>query len=81
MEEVFELRSFEVPREGIPSPNRKNKRLVNKKRGLGFDVPASYTWVEICRDILQDGTNPKTLSRVAKGELKSTNGWQVALLD
>lgn len=81
MEQVeFELRSFEIPKEGTAPVRRRNKRLTNKKLGLGYDIPGTYTWVEICRDILKDGTNPRTLSRVAKGELKSTNGWEVEVL-
>lgn len=78
----FELRAFEVPVEHMPQRLKaKNKRLVNRARGVGFDVPGGITWADICRTILKDGTSPKLLARVARGQLKSTNGWEVEILD
>jgi len=59
----------------------RNKRLVNKFTGVGYDIPGGYSWVEICRDVLKDGTCPNSLAKVARGQLKSTNGWQITLLD
>jgi hypothetical protein len=77
------ITKFEVPIEHQKPRGlrNKNKRLVNKSTGVGYDIPAGYNWVEICRDILKDGTCPNSLAKVARGQLKSTNGWQVTLLD
>lgn len=78
---TFTFREFEVPvTEGTARLKAKNKRLINRARGVGFDIPGGITWAEICRSFLKDGTNPKLLSRVARGHLKSTNGWEVEIL-
>lgn len=81
METELKLRKFEVERDTKSARVRNNLRLINKSLGIGYDIPACHSWVEICRDILKDGTNPKTLSRVARGQLKSTNGWEATILD
>lgn len=78
------IRRFEIPVEGglnTRTIRLRDKRLVNKNTGVGYDIPGGYTWIEICRDILKDGTCPNALGKVARGQLKSTNGWQVTLLD
>lgn len=82
----FKLKEFEVPitedrSSHIISLRNANKRLVNKSLGKGYDVPGGLTWKHICENILCDGTNPGTLARVARGQLKSTNGWEVKILD
>lgn len=82
----FKLKEFEVPitedrASRIISLRNANKRLVNKSLGKGYDVPGGLTWKHICENILRDGTNPSTLARVARGQLKSTNGWEVKILD
>jgi hypothetical protein len=83
--EEFKLREFEVPlKESGPTTyalRHANKRLVNTKTGRGFDIPGGLTWTEICDGILKDGTNPGRLAMVARGRLKSTNGWEVKILD
>jgi hypothetical protein len=82
MEEEFRFKAFDVPVEDGKSVStyvlrKANKRLVNTILGKGYDVPGGLTWKHICENILKDGTNPGTLARVARGQLKSTNGWQV----
>jgi hypothetical protein len=85
MTQEFKLREFHVP---VPEPGptvyalrHANKRLVNKRTGQGYDVPGGMTWTEICETVLKDGTNPGRLAMVARGRLKSTNGWGVTILD
>jgi len=86
MTQEFRLREFEVPmikngKSCIIELRDSNKRLVNKSLGKGYDIPGGLTWKHICENILCDGTNPGTLARVARGQLKSTNGWEVKILD
>lgn len=81
----FKLREFQVPIDE-PGPTtyslrRANKRLVNKRTGQGYDIPGGLSWTEICETILKDGTHPGRLAMVARGRLKSTNGWEVKILD
>lgn len=83
--EEFKLREFEVP-VAEPGPTvyalrHANKRLINKRTGKGYDIPGGLTWTEICEDILKDGTSPGRLAMVARGRLKSTNGWEVKILE
>jgi hypothetical protein len=83
METSQTVKKFEIERpvQRLTGLKHKRKRLTNKQLGVGYEVPAGLTWRAICDEILCDGTNPLTLSRVAKGQLKSTNGWEVTLLD
>lgn len=67
-----------------PTRNRfKNarKRLINRERGLGFEVEAGLSWRRIAMEVLNDGTHSSNLIKVAKGEIQSTNGWEVEILE
>lgn len=73
---------IEVEKVG-PSRNEfKNlrKRLTNRERGIGFEIEPGLSWRRIALEVLNDGTQPSNLIKVAKGEIKSTNGWEVEIL-
>jgi hypothetical protein len=59
----------------------KRKKLINKRDGRGVIVEPGMSWAKICREILQDGTKGFNLVKVARGELRQTNGWEVEILD
>jgi hypothetical protein len=83
--EEFKFKEFQVPKKEKAMTSyalrQANKRIVNTEIGKGYDIPGGMSWLEICKTILMDGTNPKSLARVARGQLKSTNGWEVKILD
>jgi hypothetical protein len=58
----------------------RKKRLINRRDGRGIIVEPGMSWAEICREILKDGTKGFNLLKVARGELKQTNGWTVEIL-
>lgn len=67
-----------------PTRNRfKNsrKRLINRERGLGFEIEAGLSWRRIALEVLNDGTHSSNLIKVANGEIRSTNGWEVEILE
>lgn len=85
MEPPSETRFKEFSLEPDPSLKKetfkdRRKRLINRRDGRGIIVEPGMSWAEICREILKDGTKGFNLLKVARGELKQTNGWTVEIL-
>jgi len=53
------------------------KILIHLETGRRFFVAGGLSWKKIVEQICQDGTNPRGLYNVARGEAKTANGWTI----